>query len=157
MAFIRLKSSITGTQSVWKIDRFPSSAIMVYNQVGNLQVDDGGGVLDPLTPQKFLDHVDEPRLHGQVDHRFVETDLEKSLWWLHQKKRWYPIYPKIPGKTKEYPEMPKSKKIPENTWSYNSTLLPTWTRPATWYFFQYLTQPNKLKDPARRALLIVQN
>ena len=50
---------------------------MVYNQVGNLQVDYGGGVLDPLTPQKFLDHVDEPRLHGQVDHRLVKTDLEK--------------------------------------------------------------------------------
>ena len=52
---------------------------MVYNQVGNLQVDDGGGVLDPLTPQKLLDHVDEPRLHGQVDHRLVRTDLEKIL------------------------------------------------------------------------------
>ena len=30
----------------------------------------------------------------------------------------------IPGNTQEYPEIPESKKIPENTQSYISTLLP---------------------------------
>ena len=52
-----------------------------------------------------------------------EKNLNVSLT-TPQKKRKYPIYPEIPGNTQEYPEIPDSKKIPENTRSYISTLLP---------------------------------
>merc|ERR1712192_75395 len=39
-----------------------------------LQVNDGGGVLDPLTAQQSLDQTDQLWLHSQVDHCLVKTN-----------------------------------------------------------------------------------
>ena len=41
----------------------------------HLQVNDGRGVLDPLTSEQPLDHIDQLWLHCQVDHCFVQTNL----------------------------------------------------------------------------------
>ena len=41
----------------------------------HLQVNDSGGVLDPLTAQQSFDHIDQLRLNSDVDHCLVETHL----------------------------------------------------------------------------------
>ena len=51
-------------------------------------------------------------------------------------------YPKIPENTRHTRKYPRVKKIPGNTQSYISTLLPDPTRPATRYFVQYPTRPD---------------
>ena len=71
----------------------------------------------------------------------------------NKKKRLYPIYPSIPVNIRHTRKYPRVKKIPGNTRSYISTLLPDPTRPATRYFVQYPTRPDpKLKNPTRWAL-----
>ena len=41
----------------------------------HLQVNDSGGVLDPLTAQQSFDHIDQLRFNSDVDHCLVETHL----------------------------------------------------------------------------------
>ena len=52
--------------------------------------------------------------------------------------------------------MPKSKKIPENTWSYNSTLLPDLNSTCYPVFCPIPDPTQYIENPASWALLIIQ-
>ena len=79
----------------------------------------------------------DPTLFIYENHRVAGNP--KYLVLPNLSERWYPIYPEIPANTRKYP---KVRMIPENTQSIIQHPYLTWTWPATWYFFQYPTQPD---------------
>ena len=85
---------------------------------------------------------------------FAMSEKNLNVWLTtSKKKRWYPIYPEIPGNTQEYPEIPESKK---DTRKYPIIYFNTPTRPEPdplpGIFSN--TRPDPiLKNPTRWALV----
>ena len=64
---------------------------------------------------------------GKLFVNFCNVRKNLNVWLTtSKKKRWYPIYPEIPGNTQEYPEIPESKK---DTRKYPTVYFNTPTRP----------------------------